>query len=245
MRFALAFCLSAILSTAAATSARAQRFAHPLGPPGQDAMEEGGRLYDEGRRAVDEYRWSDAIGPLQRAYELTGTYVALYGLALAFRATGRFRDARDAFDQLLDQHSAELDDAMRAQSEQMRQQAAASVAAIELLGLGGEGSARVELDGRDVVDDGSRPLPLEADPGTHSVRVDASGFVPFEWDGELTEGQRFSLEVELRPESSPIWTRPWLWAAAGGAVVVIVIIVAAVAQSEAQLDPRSEHSISL
>jgi hypothetical protein len=227
------------------SGSEAQRFARPLGPPGQDAMEEGGRLYEEGRQAVDEYRWSDAIEPLLQAYRLTGAAVALYGLGLAFRAIGRVRDARDAFDQLLEDHAAELDESMREQALEMHAEAAASVAVIALGELGGVGEQRIQLDGSAVDDDGERPLPLETDPGAHAVRVDRDGHVPFQWEGTLTVGERVPLEVTLEPEAPPLWTRPWLWGAVGGAVVVIAIVVAAVAQSAAQLDPRSEHVISL
>jgi hypothetical protein len=94
-------------------------------------------------------------------------------------------------------------------------------------------------------DDASRPLPVETDPGAHNLRVDRDGHVPFEWEGTLAQGQRLALEVELEPEDPPLWTRPWLWAIVGAGVVAIAIVAAVVAQSAAQLDPRSEHVIQL
>jgi hypothetical protein len=226
-------------------TAVAQRFERPPGEPSDEAMEEGSRLYEEGRVAADAARWADAIAPLARAYRLTGRPVALYSLALAFRATGRFRDARDACTQLIEDHGGELDDELRASAEEMLAQATASVAVITLRTLDDPGGQRLRLDGREVDDDGSRPLPIETDPGRHALRVDRAGHLPFEWEGQLDEGQHLSLDVALEPEPSSVWESPWLWAGVGAGAAAIAIVIAVVAQSAAQLEPRSEHTISL
>src|SRR5688500_19004116 len=57
--------------------------------------------YVRGLEAARREAWSDAVVHFRLSYELSGTSASLYNLAVALRALGRHRDARDAFDRLL------------------------------------------------------------------------------------------------------------------------------------------------
>lgn len=231
------------LSLCGASGAAAQPWVGPSGEPSEEAVTEARALYARGSEAAEEQRWSDAIDHFERSYSLSGAAVALYSLGYTLRAVGRFRDARDAFDQLLEDPS--VDDDLRAQATPLREEVADKVAVLSLGGLELHDDARVQLDAVEVEDTGQRPLPVETDPGEHALRVDAPGFAPFEWRGSLGGGDRLTVRVELEAASTPWYQSPWLWVGAGTALVIAGIITAVIVQGNAQLDPRTEYHLEL
>ena len=180
--------------------------------------EEARALFVAGSAAVESGRWADAVSSFERAYVLTGAPSALYNLALALRALGRHREARDAFDRLLREHTID-DPALRAEAEQMRADEAVRVAVLELVGLEDGVEHSVRLDGREIEDRGQRPLEVESDAGTHTLVAEREGHRPFVWEGSLADGARRSVRVLFQPLTT---------ASAGDDTAVHVVIVVAV-----------------
>jgi hypothetical protein len=224
--------------------ASAEEWPRPESEPTEEVLGQAQTLYEDGTRAADEHRWADAISSFQRSYALSGASVALFSLAYTFRVVGRFREARDAFDQLLGTHD-DLEPDIRTQAEQLRLEVAEKVAVLSLTGLEERGELTLDLDGSPRVDDGERPLEVDADPGSHRLRIDLPQHQPFEWSGELEPGERRSVAVSFEPLGSPILESPWLWAGVGAVVLVGLVVAIVVAQDAAQLDPTSEFHLEL
>lgn len=217
------------------------------GEPSPDDLDEARAFFAAGESAVEAGRWSDAVDDYRRAYELSGVPAALYNVGFALRALGRYREARDVLTRLLDGHP-ELAPELREEARGHRDEAAARVAILRLVGLYPHARHAVRLDGREVADEGSRPLEIEADPGPHAITVRAEGHEPFAWEGELAEGDRRSIHVELRPtpsEPSGILASPLFWIVVGTVAVGGAAIAGYVLHQGAQLEPQSDRVYEL
>jgi hypothetical protein len=175
--------------------------AHPApeGQPTRAAVDEAKALYIAGNRAVEQGRWADALTDFERSYALSGVAAALFNVASALRALGRHVEARDAFAQLLASHP-KLDPEVKKKAEAMLTGERARIVLLTLAGLPPRDPAlRISVDGSATADDGTRPLPLDVDPGRRAVRVDDGKSKPFLWEGLLADGERKSLTVRLTP----------------------------------------------
>lgn len=182
-----------IAALAGPTTARAQETCTP-----SEDVEEARSLFIAGSQAVDAGRWADAIESFERSYELSCAPSALYNLAMALRALGRHRDARDAFDRLLRLHP-DLSGELRQNADTHRREVANRVAILELVGIAPERRPEITFDGAAVPDSGARPIVLETDAGRHSLVARIPDHQAFLWDGSLTDGQRETIEVSFLP----------------------------------------------
>jgi len=164
--------------------------------------------------AADEARWADAVDGFRQAYSLCGVPNALFNMGMALRALGQHRAARDAFERLL-REAPEWEGAETARA--MREEEAARVAIIALVGLEHDVSYTLRLDGREVVE--SPTQELETDPGHHTLETEREGYEPFRWEGTLRDGQREEVEVTMVPLPEP---------ESGGAAKAILITAAVV-----------------
>jgi tetratricopeptide (TPR) repeat protein len=188
--------------------------------------------FQEGLEEVQQSRWADALRSFERSYALAPVGATLFNLGTTLRALGRDRDARDAFDRLLERHS-DLPADLRSRATTMRAESAARVAVLSLVDLPADPRAEVSLDGAPRPDDGERPLPLETDAGDHALVVEVAGYHPFRWQGRVADGARLDVPVQLEPDrrdpreedggSLPLWL-----GVAGGAVLVAGVVLAIV-----------------
>jgi len=155
-------------------------------------------LFIDGSEDVEAFRWADAIPKFERSYSLSCAPSALYNLAMALRALGRHRDARDAFDRLLGGHP-ELSEDLRENATTFRAEEAARVAVLLLAGIDPDVRPAIHFDGRDVLDDGERPLRIETDAGAHSLVATIPEHQPFLWEGRLGDGQVETVELRFTP----------------------------------------------
>ncbi len=217
--------------------------AHAQGRDVDDAERDEARaLFVAGSAAVDGGRWADAVASFERAYALTDAPSALYNLAIALRALGRHREARDAFARLLERHT--IDEDLRATATQMRHGEAARVAVLELVGLDEDAPHAVRFDGRDVAgaDEARRarrPIVIETDAGAHTLVAERDGFQPFVWEGTLDDGQRRSVRAVFQQlgRGDDTALHVVLVAAAVAAVVVGGAVLGWYVHEEAQVRP--------
>ncbi len=214
-------------------------------PPSRDA-EEGRRLFIAGTQAVEAGLWADAIESFERAYELTNAPSALRNVALALRALGRHREARDAFERLLREHT--LDPETRRDLETLRAEEAARLGALVVEGLDDAEAAILHLDGAALADTGARPLELELDPATHVLVAERVGFQRFVWEGEISEGARRRVEVVFAPLVAPAddtWWHVLLASSAAVLVGVAGVVTGWALWQDAQVSPSYALRVSL
>ena len=192
VRFALS-CLLATGLVLGASAARAQ--------PQTDAQV-AQALFDEARELMDKHDYAHACPLLERSQKLDPGGGTLLNLAVCWEGAGKLARANAAFDQALTeaQHDGRQD---RVQIAHEHLDALAP--RLPRLRL----SLRERLPGVVVQFDefieGAEVLGAltPVDPGAHHVRVSAQGRIPWEWSGNLAEGEKRELEVLLRPVPPP------------------------------------------
>jgi tetratricopeptide (TPR) repeat protein len=222
-------------------------------PPGEEPsaaqLERARELFIEGSSAVDEGRWSDAVDSFTKSYELSGVPPALFNVGFALRALGRHVQAQEAFERLLARHRDDLAPAMLEQAEELLREQRRRVARLTVKGLEKETRYELRLDGIHIDDEGERPLRLRLNPGRHSFSAATEGVQPYQWEGELADGQRIQLWAELEPipeeEGRSVFRHPVFWVVVGAAVIGGGVATGIVLQRNAQLEPMSDRRFSL
>jgi hypothetical protein len=187
--------LGLVVCLLGASSARAQDCNAHASP---SDVERARALFIDGSQDVEGYRWADAIPKFEEAYALSCASSALYNLAMALRALGRHREARDAFDRLIANHP-DLGGELRSNAEQYRREEAARVAVLLLAGIEPDVRPEISFDGEEVTDDGARPLRIETDAGAHSLVAQIAAHQPFLWEGRVGDGQTETIDLRFVP----------------------------------------------
>jgi tetratricopeptide (TPR) repeat protein len=193
-----AFALAATLSLA--SGAFYAGAAHAQDSDNRDAAR---AAFERGAQAADSGRWADALREFEEAYLLSGVPTALFNAGMALRALGRHVEARDTFDRLIESHP---DSPASEQARPFREEVAARVAVLELVGLDRGADVELRLDGRRLEVTITDPTELELDPGRHGLVAEREGYETFTWEGRLADGERERVEVVLveRPASAPV-----------------------------------------
>ncbi len=209
--------------------------------PNDADVERARSLFVDGSHDVEGFRWADAIPKFERSYALSCAPSALYNLAMALRALGRHREARDAFDRLLAGHP-DLGGELRTTSETYRREEAARVAVLLLAGIEPDVQPEIHFDGEDVRDRGERPLRIETDAGAHSLIARVPEHQPFVWEGRLGDGQEQTLELRfdrLPAGGGDDFVLPLLLGIAAAVVIGVGIGVGVYLWDDAQVRPLS------
>ncbi|AKT36488.1 PEGA domain-containing protein [Chondromyces crocatus] len=157
-------------------------------------------LTTQGRNALRQQRFADAIDPLTRAVELAPTPQLKLELAQALSGAQRLVEASKILHEI-GNAPAETPQAKQTQAaaRKMVSEVEARIPWIQIAVLGPkEGEARILIDGKET--DASFEVPI--DPGEHTVRVEAEGFKPVERQPALAEGEHLELELTLEPDGS-------------------------------------------
>jgi hypothetical protein len=228
--------LAALLTTLAVSPVSAQDDCRSLGrPPEGDAtsaQRTALEAFSRGSRATESERWDNAEQCFRLAWELSHVALARYNQAVALRALGHHREARDAFDEAL---AAGLDETRAPLATTMRAEAAANVSGILIDGVPPDVEAEVELDGLPV--DVVPGQPIECDGGRRSVVVRAPGYTPFTWSGEVIAGSVAAVHVDLQriPSGGNVLEEPLFWIITGVVLAGAGIGIGIYAQDQAQL----------
>lgn len=222
-------CVALVLVGATAMDAIAQD-ASPVASETSDerARDDAAReAFVAGAEAAERQLWADSERHFARAYALSGVPAALFNRAVALRNLGREREARDAFDRVASE--ATVDDATRTRAVTLRDEAAARVVTLVVVGLEPGVSHEVEVDGELRVDTGARPLRLEVDPGARGLEISRAERERFRWRGVVAPGEELVVRASL-PERSVRRSRGWI-AAVVGAIAAVAIVGVAVGVS--------------
>ena len=207
----------------------------------EDPLERAREAFIRASQAAEEERWADALDGFEEAYLLSGVPTALYNTAMVLRAIGRHRDSRNAFIRLLEEHP---DYTGREEAERLRDEEAARVAVLELVGLDPEAEYIFRLDGRRVDVPHNTSTELETDAGDHHLEAQREGYEIFSWDGSIRDGQRQTIEVlmqEIRDGDRPLRRNPILWIVTGLAVAGAATFLAIYLPRQAQLEPSTDN----
>lgn len=206
---------------------------HTASAQDSDSSREQARVeFVAGTEAATEGRWADSLQHFEQAYVLSGVPTALFNAAMALRALGRQRDARDAFDRLMSQHP---DTDAAADAHAIRDEVAARIAVLELTGLDPSGDYALRLDGQRVEPNITTVTEIESDPGHRAIVAERAGYESWAWEGDLSDGQRLRLDVTMAErvtESTSIFKSPVFWiitgiVLAGGAAALTWYLVRA------------------
>ena len=224
------------LSLSVAMPLSAQDDCRSLGTPPEgdtvSAQRTAIEAFSRGSRATETERWDNAENCFHLAWQLSHVALARYNQAVALRALGRYREARDGFDEAL---TAGLDETRAPLATTMRAEVAASVAGVLIEGIPADVDVEIELDGNIVETDGRTPI--ECDGGRRSVVVRAPGYTPFTWSGDVLAGTTASVPVDLQriPSGSNIFEEPLFWIITGVVLAGAGIGIGVYAQDQAQL----------
>ncbi len=172
------------LATAQATQA-------PQPPAQQDPRV----LFEQGRTAMEQERYADAIAPFERSYALRPSPVVLYNLAVAYRALGRMRDSIQSFERYLESPSrtatpAELQ-TVRAEVATMRSRLCVLTVVLT------PAETQLRINGRaETVQNGT----LSLDPGANVIELSAPGYEPQRVTLTLRQGGRETLTRTMARE---------------------------------------------
>ncbi len=250
-----------VLLSLGASTAMAQRARRP---PTEAEITESRALFIAGQGHIEAGRWADAAAAFSRSYDLAGVPAALFNEAYALRALGRYRRSRDAFVRLLTRHREQISDEVRTQAETYLAEVGSRVAALVVAGLPPPADVAVVVDGEPVEDNGDRPLPVELDPGSHSLLAEREAGLPFSWTGQLAPGERLTVEAvfaavatselsgtepdqetDFAEEDGTVFESGWFWAVVG---LVVAGAGAAVAywflHDDQLLEPMSERGFA-
>lgn len=252
----------------------ADAVAPDAGPAGQQDHTVGHQDADTASHAREEFmagiahfqaeRYSEAIHSFQVAASIVPSADIWYNIARSYEELARSRGEATDYEQAIEHYrrylTARVDPPDRATVEQqianLEERLEAVRLAAQVVPTTGTLRLRSEREGARVLVDGSETgrTPIESDialaPGTHRLRVELDGYVPFVADVTITAGTTTSSRVELVPAhryQSTHGDRIFTWVAWGLGVAALgasvgIGIYAADQQSHA-LNPYDPNAL--
>jgi hypothetical protein len=192
----------------------------------KDLFDKGVKLMDEGKcdeKPADIKKCKQALDSFKRAYEITGALGALRNLAYVEKGLGMTASAARDFREVA--RRAPLDpkperrkwaDFAKAEADALEPRVPHLIVKV----IDKAPNTKITLDGALLNEAGwNTPLPL--DPGSHSIRAEAPGRLPFETVASLAENQDKAITVVLEVDAKPVETTK-------GSSKVLPIVVTAV-----------------
>lgn len=177
----------------------------------KDLFDKGVRLMDEGKcddKPTDLKKCKEARDAFKRAYELTGALGALRNLAYTEKGLGLTASAARDFREVARRAPLDPKPERRKWAEFAKAEADAlepRVPHLIVKMVEKVPNAKITLDGVPLPEAGwNTPLPI--DPGSHSIRAEAAGRLPYEAVATLNENQDKAISVVLDIDSKPVET---------------------------------------
>jgi hypothetical protein len=175
----------------------AQTTPPPLPTPSAQDLAEAKKHFDVGLKLYGEHACLEARVEFEAAYKLAHRYSALKNIAQCDRELKQFAAASEAYQQILDLHSAQISAADRATVKRAIEELSILIGTLTI--NVNEPDADVELDGKSL---GRSPLAgaKKVALGSHAVRVTKPGFEPYEKEVAISSEQALALDVTLDHE---------------------------------------------
>lgn len=182
-------------------------------------------LYVSGHEAARVGRWADALKRFEASFSLAPNAATLFNIAVAMRSLGRHKEARNAFDRLLQSYGAELDEPTRTQAKTLRAEEAARLAVVRVTTFV---PCMLRIDGALSSDRGVAERVVEVDAGRRAFSVECPKRKPMTRELKVAEGARTQLTLKppllkpivvtrVTPARSPV---PWVLVGVGGAAAL-------------------------
>ena len=152
--------------------------------------------FELGVAHVDRSEWDAALVEFLESRKSLATSKNTYNAAVCLRKMSRFDEALEMYETLLRDFPA-LDATEKQVAERELAQLKASVGSIEL--VGGVARAKIVIDGRErgtLPPSGPAPK-LAVGAGSHTLRVSADGYLPFEARVDVAGMQTVSVKLDL------------------------------------------------
>jgi hypothetical protein len=196
--------------------------------------------FDEGLALSDAGRWAEALEAFRESDRIKPAVSVRFNIAATLRALGRYVEARDTAQKILDDaDKLQPKPKLRAQAQALIDEVSAKIGRVSLSVV--PRKARVEVDGTPVEQTGK---PVEVDPGRHVFVVRAPGHETTTVTQDVPSGaSQLALTAPQLPpptpaakptpaveEEEPLHQKWWLWTtvagiAVAGAVVAVVVVV--------------------
>jgi hypothetical protein len=169
--------------------------AEPVAPvnPEAERKEKARAHFLKGLELVQAEDWNAALAEFLTSRELFPTQVALKNAAITFRQLKRNAEAMEMYRELLASFGPKLSADDKAAAERALADLAKNVAEVGVRSA--EPGASVCVSGRCRTVPFDKPLTV--DPGTHVLRAQKAGFLPFETEVVLAGGDKKTVKVEL------------------------------------------------
>jgi len=155
------------------------------------------RYFEQGVEAMRGERWPEALEAFGRSQELRRSAAASLNLGIALHRLGRLLEARVRLQEFLELATPAQRQAHEAEAQRLVAEANRRVGRIRVTALVPP-QAAITVDGRRVTLNDAQEVTV--DPGTRSLRAEATGFVPLTRPVEVGAGETETLEVRLDPE---------------------------------------------
>lgn len=228
------------------------------GPPA--ATDVARTQFEAGVAEMAQSRWQQAADAFEASMRARATASAALNLGISLKNLGRLLEARVRLQQFMEMASPQQHTQHDGTVQPLLQQIARDLGRVHLLAVT-PATAALSVDNR-------RVQPNEAgevvvDPGAHTVRAEAAGFVPFEERVELAAGGTRDLRVEMvaapsvvapvaapvervvvvnrpvpaAPVARPLYQQWWFWTIIGGVVAAGAVTGVVIATRDDVRDP--------
>lgn len=159
-------------------------------------------LFDDGLRAAQLARWSEAREAFERSYALVPRPITLLNLAGALVQSNRMLEGAEAYRRFLREAEGDPAARHRAAAEAALADVESRIPTLRIRLDGSTAGDRVLLDGR-AIEAASLQSPIALDPGRHVVSVVRGGSAVRSASVDVAERERASVVLDVRAREAP------------------------------------------
>lgn len=237
--FRIAACAATLSALApAAVFAQPAPGPQPAPSPAAAPVDEARQHFELGVAAMQAQRWPEAFAEFEASGRIRRSASVALNLGVVLREMRRFVEARVRLQEFNELATPAQHTQHDAQVQQMLTEISRRLGRVRVTEIVPP-AATITLDGRRAqLNDANETV---IDPGTHALRAEAPGFLPFEETLEVAESATRDVSVHLaaqpvetphpavaapvdprvaqtpvaQPEAHPFYTRWWFWTAVG------------------------------
>ncbi len=218
----------------------------PSSPPAAvEQMDQARELFMRGIELADQEQWLRALESFEASSALVPRVSTQFNIANALIHLARFKSAVDLLERIKSENTQDLPAIEQANA--LIQEASANLATVAIDIHPPQAAATAFIDGVVIEPGDAGQLHETVDPGSHLIRVDATGYQGFSRGITAHIGQYIVLPINLHPDlnylreqrekeqqenRTSLMRNPWFWTVAGVLVAGVVITVVATSSDD-------------